>query len=308
MEKIKIVDFGTSLVYDESRKLDEKLGTAYYIAPEVIKKSYTEKCDLWSCGVIMYILLSGEPPFNDPRADNEAIMKKVEVGKYDIEQGVWKSISAEAKELIQRLLTYDPNDRISAEDALNHHWISSNSEVVIDQKTAENALNQLQGFRADQKLKQAAFSFIASQLISKSEKERLAKIFKAIDKNGDGKLSKDEILEGYEEHFGKHLDEDELDTLFSSVDIDGSGFIDYSEFIMATMNEKKNVSEEKLKASFKTFDRDGNGTISHDEIKMVLGSQLADETVSDIINQVDENQDGEIQFDEFCNLMRKMEF
>jgi len=121
-------------------------------------------------------------------------------------------------------------------------------------------------------------------LISKSEKERLAKIFKAIDKNGDGKLSKTEILEGYEEHFGKHLDEDELDTLFDSVDIDGSGFIDYSEFIMATMNEKKNISEEKLKASFKTFDRDGNGTISHTEIKQVLGSSLSDDTVTDIIN------------------------
>jgi len=83
-------------------------------------------------------------------------------------------------------------------------------------------------------------------LISKSEKDRLAKIFKAIDKNGDGKLSKDEILDGYEEHFGKHLDEDDLDRLFGAVDIDGSGFIDYSEFIMATMNEKKNISEEKL--------------------------------------------------------------
>ncbi len=267
LEKIKIVDFGTSLVYDESRKLDEKLGTAYYIAPEVIKKSYNEKCDLWSCGVIMYILLSGEPPFNDPRADNEAIMKKVEAGKYDITSGVWGSISDEAKDLIQKLLTYDPADRISAEEALEHTWIKSNGAVSVDAKSAENALNALQGFRAEQKLKQAAYSFIASQLISKSEKERLAKIFKAIDKNGDGKLSKEEILEGYEEHFGKHLDEDELDNLFGSVDIDGSGFIDYSEFIMATMNEKKNISEEKLKASFKTFDKDGNGTISHDEVK-----------------------------------------
>jgi len=153
LEKIKIVDFGTSLVYDESRSLDEKLGTAYYIAPEVIKKSYNEKCDLWSCGVIMYILLSGEPPFNDPRADNEAIMKKVETGKYDIEHGVWKSITTEAKELIQRLLTYDPAERISAEDALNHTWIANNSSCVIDQKTAENALSSLQNFRADQKLK-----------------------------------------------------------------------------------------------------------------------------------------------------------
>lgn len=308
LEKIKVVDFGTSLVYDKDRALDEKLGTAYYIAPEVIKKSYNEKCDLWSCGVIMYILLSGEPPFNDPRADNDAIMKKVEVGKYDIDHGVWKSISPEAKDLVKKLLTYDASERISAEDALKHKWISDNSSIDIDNKTAENALGNLGKFRADQKLKQAAYAFIASQLISKSEKDRLAKIFKAIDKNGDGKLSKEEILDGYEEHFGKHLDEDELDSLFGSVDIDGSGFIDYSEFIMATMNEKKNISEEKLQAAFKTFDKDGNGTISADEVKDVLGlANMDDSTVKEIISQVDENNDGEIQFDEFCNLMKSMD-
>lgn len=157
-------------------------------------------------------------------------------------------------------------------------------------------------------LKQAAYSYIASQLISKSEKERLAKIFKAIDKNGDGKLSKEEILDGYEEHFGKNLDEDELDKLFGAVDVDGSGFIDYSEFIMATMNEKKNVSEEKLRSSFEIFDKDGNGTISWDEIKEVLGTGagLDDSKIDEIINEVDKNGDGVIQFDEFCELMKNM--
>ena len=95
--------------------MDEKLGTAYYIAPEVIKKSYNEKCDVWSAGVILYILLSGEPPFNDPKADNDAIMKKVEIGTYDIDNGVWRSISEEAKDLVRKMLTYDPAERISAE-------------------------------------------------------------------------------------------------------------------------------------------------------------------------------------------------
>jgi len=307
LEKIKVVDFGTSLVYDMDRNLDEKLGTAYYIAPEVIKKSYTEKCDLWSSGVILYILLSGEPPFNDPRADNEAIMKKVEIGKYDMDHGVWKSISREAKDLVKKLLTYDPSERISAEDALQHPWIIDNSNCDVNSKSAENALNNLHSFRADQKLKQAAFAFIASQLVSKKEKDEIGKCFKSMDKNGDGKLSKEEILEGYDANFGKQLDEDEVDNLFRSVDIDGSGFIDYSEFIMATMNQKKNISEEKLQAAFKTFDKDGNGTISANEIREVLGIQnLDDDTVNSIISQADENQDGEIQFDEFCHLMKNL--
>lgn len=309
LEKVKIVDFGTSLMYDPSKKLEEKLGTAYYIAPEVIKKSYNEKCDMWSCGVIMYILISGEPPFNDPRADNDAIMKKVEAGKYDLEHGIWKSVSKEAKDLIKKLLTYDPAERISAEQALQHPWIADRASIHVDSQVAEQALTNFMSFRADQKLKQAAYSFIASQLISKSEKERLAKIFKAMDANGDGKLSRQEILDGYEEHFGKQLDEDQLDRLFQQVDLDNSGFIDYSEFIMACMNDKKNLSEEKLIAAFKIFDKDDSGTISPDEIREVLGSAqgLSDAAVNEIIRQVDENGDGQIQFEEFCHLMKQLD-
>ena len=129
--------------------MDEKLGTAYYIAPEVIKKSYNEKCDVWSAGVILYILLSGEPPFNDPKADNDAIMKKVEIGTYDIDNGVWRSISEEAKDLVRKMLTYDPAERISAEAALAHPWIADNASVTFDASTAASALGNLQNFRAD---------------------------------------------------------------------------------------------------------------------------------------------------------------
>jgi len=308
LEKLKIVDFGTSLTFDSDRALDEKLGTAYYIAPEVIKKSYNEKCDLWSCGVIMYILLSGEPPFNDPKADNEAIMKKVEKGKYDISKGVWKTISKEAKDLIKKLLTYKADDRISAEEALQHSWIAD-SKIEVDSTAASNALGNLKTFRSGQKLKVAAASYIGSQLISKSEKEKLGKIFKALDANGDGKLSKAEIHDGYEEHFGKLLNEDELDQLFSDVDTDKSGFIDYSEFIMATMSSKKNMSEEKLTAAFKLFDTDGSGTISPAELKEVLTSsgQITDDTIDEILKQVDEDNSGEIEFNEFCNLMSQVD-
>jgi|JI10StandDraft_1071094.scaffolds.fasta_scaffold364048_1 calcium-dependent protein kinase len=300
LEKLKIVDFGTSQTFDPDRALEEKLGTAYYIAPEVIKKKYNEKCDLWSCGVIMYILLSGEPPFNDPKADNEAIMKKVEKGKYDISKGVWKAVSAEAKDLIKKLLTYDPADRISAEEALKHPWVKE-CKVELDAEAANNALSNLRGFRSGQKLKVAASAYIGSQLISKSEKEKLGKIFKALDANGDGRLSKEEIRDGYEEHFGKLLNEDELDQIFTEIDTDGNGFIDYSEFIVATMSSKKNLSEEKLMAAFKLFDVDSSGTISPTELKTVLGSsgKISDDVIEEILKQADENNDGEIEFKEF---------
>ena len=163
-------------------------------------------------------------------------------------------------------------------------------------------------FRADQKLKQATFAFIASQLLSKSEKENLAKIFKAVDKNGDGKLSKEEIFEGYEQFFGKHLDKNEIEKMFDSVDTDKSGFIDYSEFVVATMNEKNLLTNEKLQQAFKMFDKDGSGFISSDEIKEILGfgKTLSEEAVNDIIKQVDANGDGQISFEEFSTMMKQL--
>ena len=104
-DQIKIIDFGTSLVFDENKKLDEKLGTPYYIAPEVLAKNYGPKCDIWSCGVITYIVLSGIPPFNG--ASDQEIMKKVKIGKFHFADPVWSTISSEAKDFISKLLTLD---------------------------------------------------------------------------------------------------------------------------------------------------------------------------------------------------------
>ena len=165
---------------------------------------------------------------------------------------------------------------------------------VVDANLAVGALSNLKTFRADQKLKQATFAFIASQLLTKAEKENLAKIFKAIDKNGDGKLSKEEILEGYDLFFGKNLDKVDIEKMFDAVDIDRSGYIDYSEFVIATMNEKQLLTNEKLQSAFKMFDKDGSGLISAEEIKEVLGfgKTLSEEAVNEIIKQVDENGDG----------------
>ena len=160
------------------------------------------------------------------------------MGKFSFSDPCWSNISEKSKSLITELLTYDPEHRPSAEKALKHVWITEMSNVQVDSSIAMGALSNLKNFRADQKLKQATFAFIASQLLTKSEKENLAKIFKAIDKNGDGKLSKEEILDGYDKFFGKTMEKEDILKMFDAVDIDQSGFIDYSEFVVAAMSEK----------------------------------------------------------------------
>ena len=281
-DQIKIIDFGTSLVFDESKKLDEKLGTPYYIAPEVLAKNYGSKCDIWSCGVITYIVLSGIPPFNG--ASDQEIMKKVKVGKFSFSDPIWASISDTGKDFIAKLLTKDQDKRPSAEEALQHPWIiqaNEQSKESVTSDMAMGALTNLQNFNAQSKLKQATFAFIASQLLSKNEKEQIDKVFRAMDTNGDGKLDKEEIKKGYAEYFGRTLNDNEIDEMFDKVDSDKSGAIDYSEFVVATMNEKNLLSNNKLQTAFKMFDKDGGGSISTEEIKQVLsfGQNLDEEVV-----------------------------
>lgn len=146
-DQIKIIDFGTSLVHDPTKQLEDKLGTPYYIAPEVLNKNYNSKCDIWSAGVITYILLSGMPPFNG-QSDQE-IMKKVRAGRFSFDDKCWTNISDRAKDFITQLLTYKPEARPTAEQALKHPWIADLATIKVDESIALSALDNLNHFRVD---------------------------------------------------------------------------------------------------------------------------------------------------------------
>ena len=120
---VKVIDFGTSIEYNPTEKLKAKLGTAYYIAPEVLRGEYDEKCDVWSCGVILYIFLCGYPPFNGQN-DNE-IFQKIKKGKFVYPSPEWDNVSQQAKDLVNKMLHFDPKRRISAKEALDDVWIQT---------------------------------------------------------------------------------------------------------------------------------------------------------------------------------------
>jgi len=267
-DQIKVIDFGTALRYKANQSFKETIGTPYYIAPEVLNHNYGKECDVWSLGVMAYIILSGIPPFNGG-SDSE-IMSAIKAGKFNFNNAVWKGISQGAKDFISSLLTYDPKKRPTAAACINHQWIVANSVMKCDEAAAGHALDNLIHFHSHTTIKAATLTFIGSQLVTKDEREEMARVFKKLDLNGDGRLSKDEIKDGYMLHYGRLISDKEVDVMFDAVDTDQSGYIDYTEFVIASMNERALMSNERLKAAFNMFDKDHSGSISPSEIKAVL--------------------------------------
>ena len=268
---IKLIDWGGARYFSKNKKMTTIKGTPYYIAPEVIKEVYDEKCDIWSLGVIFYVLLCGYPPFNGD-TDVE-IIQNVQKGKFIFPEEEWGIISSEAKDLIKKMLTYEPSKRISAKEVLLHPW----------------------------------FSHYEEQLVSKEDRADLLNQFLFMDKNKDGVLTKEEIIESYRNVYGT-IDPDVVENMIKSIDLDGNGVIDYHEFLNCTMNRNKILSKKNLQYAFNAFDKDGNGSISIDEIMSIFKktSNNVDKKVFEkMMKDADSNGDGAIEFEEFNAIMQK---
>jgi calcium-dependent protein kinase len=176
-------------------------GTPYYIAPEVLSEAYDEKCDIWSCGVILYILLCGYPPFNGD-SDTD-IMKAVKKGKFEFPVEDWSNISKEAIDLLTNMMKYSPKERLTAGQCLAHAWFKNNEKLEKKGGISLNVVKNMKLFKSDRKLEQATISFIVNQLISKEERNELLSQFQTWDKNGDGVLSREEIFDGYKQLYGE---------------------------------------------------------------------------------------------------------
>ena len=282
-------------------------GSSYYIAPEVLQGDYNEKCDIWSCGVILYILLCGYPPFNGD--NDEEIYASILSGEFSFPEEEWNSVSDEAKNFIKKMLVKNPEERITALDSLQDIWFKNNEEKseTYDKDLAKNVLSNMRRFKKSRKLEKATIAFIINQLILKEERVDLKKLFKEWDTNGDGVLSKDEIMAGYKKVYG-HADEDEIENMIKSIDLDGNGVIDYQEFLACSMSKDIILRDENLESCFKFFDTDSSGKLSLDEI-MALFKKGANEkhveAFKKMINDADENGDGEISLEEFKDIMKK---
>lgn len=314
--KIKIIDFGCAKIFTKNHNEKLVIGSSYYMAPEIYQKNYTEKCDIWSCGVILYILLSAKPPFNGN--DDIEIKEKVKKGEFKIEGGIWENISPLAKNLLKNLLEKDQGIRISAEEALNHKWFKfhkiKNKLNYLPREKITKLLENLKLKTPEKTLKRIALAYLVHNNPQHQEVIDASKLFNLFDKNSDGKICKYEFTNGLNEF--TDLDEKSsrkfTNEIFGLIDEDNNGYIECEEFVRSCMNREKFLTEEVIEFSFYFFDKDRDGEITFDEIYETFSKNFKldlidfEENIRNIIGEVDINNDDKINLNEFKMMMNSL--
>ncbi|GAA0153999.1 non-receptor serine/threonine protein kinase [Lithospermum erythrorhizon] len=299
---LKATDFGLSVFYKQGDVFKDIVGSAYYIAPEVLKRKYGPEVDIWSVGVMLYILLCGVPPFwaESERGIFNAILR----GHVDFTSDPWPSISPGAKDLVKKMLNSDPKQRLTAFQVLNHPWIKEDGEAP-DIPLDNAVLGRLKQFKAMNKFKKVALRVIAGCL-SEEEITGLKQMFKGMDEDNSGTITLEELKEGLSKQ-GTTLSEYEVKQLMEAADADGNGTIDYEEFITATMHMNKMDKEEHLYTAFQYFDKDNSGYITTEELEQALREFGMNDgnDIKEIVSEIDKDDDGQINYDEFVAMMKR---
>ena len=304
--QIKVCDFGTSLMFNRGEVQDELVGSIYYIAPEVLKKKYNSKCDLWSCGVIMYILLTGVPPFGG--SNNRIIVEKIL--KHDYDKTLLNKRCKACKELISLLLERNISKRIRADEALKHKWFqiykSKEIRVEVDPKVIENCIINLKKYKKSSEIQEVALLYLVHNNPDLKEVDDACKIFGLIDKNGNGKINKEELFNGLSDIYQSDKLQQDVDEIFKNLDVNNDLYLETEEFVRAAIDKSIFLTEKSLKFAFNFFDKTNKGEITvNDLINILSGDDVSKEEMERVREMVGKiSPDEKIRFEEFCEIMK----
>lgn len=300
---IKVIDFGMARALRRREYLQHLRGTPYYIAPEVLDGQYSEHCDMWSFGVVMFVMLFGYPPFHGNN-DNE-IFAAIRNGFDPRTKPGWGAwfpdqlpVSQGAKDLLERLLCKDPVARLTAEEVLEHPW--TQGKDVPAHPLPLTVVSNLNNFIKKTQFTNEVLAHLTQSSMSSEEYIALARTFRFIDKNGDGTLTVEELREALMETENKSVNVQTLAKIVELADLDGDGNISWKELLLATTARRLAMKEDRLWASFKSMDTNGDGKLSVEELCQALGHDEA--AVRHMIAEVDVDGNGVVDYEEFLSV------
>ena len=307
---VKIIDFGTAKIFEKNKKEKDVVGSSYYIAPEVLQQNYNEKCDTWSVGVILYMMLVGRAPFDGK--DDEEIILKINSADYNSKEPKLMKHSPEVRDLVSKLLEKDTDKRYSAKEAIAHPWFQKYGGRSLysnfKREEIEPYINNLFNYYFNSKIQQLVIAFLVHNLPNDDSAINILKLFRLFNKSGSCKLTKEELMNGLYDYRDKNEVDKVVDHLFKLLDGDNNGFIEYEEFLRACIDKKTILKSTYLKYAFKFLDKEKTGTLNTQKIIkafVLTPNKLIEAVFNNTLNSVDHDSDGIINFEEFQELMMK---
>ncbi|KAJ7980716.1 putative Calcium-dependent protein kinase [Quillaja saponaria] len=302
--QLKAIDFGLSIFFEPGQRFSEIVGSPYYMAPEVLRRNYGPEVDVWSAGVILYILICGVPPFW--AETEEGIAQAIIRGNIDFERDPWPKVSKEAKELVKNMLDPNPYNRLTVQEVLENPWIQ-NADQVRNTYLGENVRMRIKQFSLMNKFKKKVLRVVADNLPNE-QIDKIKEMFHMMDKDKNGNLTFDELKDGLS-MIGHSIPDPDVQMLMDAADIDGNGTLNCEEFVTMSVHLKRIGSDELLFQAFHFFDKNQSGYIEFDELREALvdDDKLGpnnEQVIQDIIFDVDLDKDGRICFDEFKAMMK----
>jgi calcium-dependent protein kinase len=305
--QLKLIDFGFVRVWDPAKKMMTACGSAEYVSPDVLAgEGYTEKTDMWSVGVVVWMLLAGYPPFHGPK---KALMTKIKAGRPDwSHQSRWKHVSQDAKDFIQQLLVKDPQERLSAEAALHHPWLTALiTKRDLSLQCDLGTVCSMQCYADGSKMRRAALQMVVQHLDSR-ETRQLRSSFFSLDQKSEGWISLEDfrmVMQQLEQTSNESPFQDGIlenpEDLFAALDANGDHRIYYSEFVAATAKVCGRAHKHALKAAFARLDADNSGSVGINDLCTSLGKTFEGTDVALLLKEV-QPQGGDMRYEDFVEI------